>query len=81
MFATWFNAGLRVYDLADPTRPEEIAHWIPDCPPGQKAVQINDVYVADDLTIYATDRVTGGVYALEPEPWLAEKLDNGRRFP
>ena len=47
----------------------------------RRPVQINDVYVADDLTIYATDRVTGGVYALEPEPWLAAKLDNGRRSP
>ena len=79
VFATWFNAGLRIYDLADPTRPEEVAHWIPACPPEQKAVQINDVYVTDDLTIYATDRVTGGVYALKPETWLAAKLDSGRR--
>ena len=76
VFATYFNAGLRVYDLADPTQPEEIAHWIPACPPGQMAVQINDVFVAADHTVYATDRVNGGVYILEPEPDLATRMND-----
>lgn len=78
VFATWFNAGLRVYDLENPDDPIEIAHWIPECPPGQKAAQINDVYVDGDLTIYATDRIGGGVYALRPEPDLAARLEDGR---
>ena len=33
MFVTYFNAGLRVYDISDPDKPAEIAHWIPECPP------------------------------------------------
>ncbi len=70
VFVTYFNAGLRVYDLADPDDPVEIAHWIPQCPPNQAAAQINDVFVASDHTIYATDRVNGGVYILEPDPAL-----------
>lgn len=74
IFATYFNAGLRVYDVADPTRPEEVAHWIPQCPPGQEAVQANDVWVGEDLLVYVTDRVTGGVYILSPEPDLATKM-------
>lgn len=78
VFVTWLNAGLRVYDLADAAAPKEVAHWIPACPPGQKAVQINDVLVTDDLTIYATDRVTGGLFALEPEDWLSEALTNNK---
>jgi hypothetical protein len=79
VFVSYFNAGLRVYDLTDPVQPVEIAHWIPVCPPGQQAAQINDVWVGDDLLIYATDRVNGGVYVLEPEPDLAGSLDRARR--
>lgn len=74
LFVTYFNAGLRVYDVADPASPVEIAHWIPDCPPGQQAVQINDVWVGDDLVVYATDRVQGGVYALLPDDELRDRL-------
>ncbi len=74
IFVTYFNAGLRVYDVADPTDPVEIAHWIPDCPPGQRAIQINDVWVGEDLVVFVTDRVKGGVYALEPEDGLRGRL-------
>ena len=74
VFATYFNGGLRVYDVSNPAEPTEIAHWIPDCPPGQPACQINDVWVGEDLLTYATDRVNGGVYVLEPEPDLAARL-------
>ena len=74
VFATYFNAGLRVYDIADPDQPAEIGHWIPQCPPGQAAAQINDVYVAEDHTVYVTDRVNGGVYILEPTPELSARM-------
>ncbi|MPZ51427.1 MAG: hypothetical protein GEU79_01610 [Acidimicrobiia bacterium] len=74
VFATYFNAGLRVYDLADPDHPVEIAHWIPECPPGQPACQINDLFVASDHTVYVTDRVNGGVYILEPSDELSTQM-------
>lgn len=74
VFATYFNAGLRIYDLADPRAPAEIAHWIPECPPGQLAAQTNDVWVGEDLLIYVTDRVNGGVYVLEPDEALSARL-------
>lgn len=74
VFTTYFNGGLRVYDLADPVNPRDIAHWIPECPPGQQAIQINDVWVGEDLKVYATDRGTGGVYILEPDEALTERL-------
>lgn len=74
MFVTYFNAGLRVYDLADPDSPADIAHWIPECPPGQTAAQINDLFVAEDHTVYVTDRVNGGVYILQPQAWLSERM-------
>lgn len=74
VFATYFNAGLRVYDLADPSAPAEIAHWIPDTPPGQADVQLNDLFVDADGLIDITDRVSGGVYVLQPEDDLAARM-------
>jgi hypothetical protein len=65
-FVTYFNAGLRVYDITDPARPEEVAHWDPPAPAGQEAPQINDVYVEADGLIWVGDRLAGGVYVLEP---------------
>ncbi len=35
VFATYFSAGVRVYDLADPARPAEVAHWVPEPPPAK----------------------------------------------
>jgi hypothetical protein len=71
---TYFNAGLRVYDVADAEHPVEIAHWVPPTPDGQQAPQINDLFVAEDLDIYVTDRVTGGLYVLRPDEELARRM-------
>lgn len=63
--ATWFSAGLRIYDLADPYRPEEIAAFLPETPPGQRGCRISDVFVDDRGVVYAFDRAQGGMYVLE----------------
>lgn len=78
VFATYFNAGLRAYDLTDPARPTEIAHWLPPVPAGQEAVQANDLFVDAAGLVYVTDRVNGGVDILEPEPWLAQRMQEAR---
>lgn len=62
---TYFNAGIRVFDVADPTAPREIAHYIPRCSPGQPAIQRSDLIVGEDGLIHVTDRVAGGLYILE----------------
>jgi hypothetical protein len=64
VYVTYFNAGLRVYDTADPRRPKEIAAYVPEPPPGQPAIQLNDVLVDADGLIFVTDRVRGGLYVL-----------------
>jgi hypothetical protein len=74
IFVTYFNAGLRVYDISRPDEPHEIAHWLPEAPPGQEAPQINDVYVQADGLIFVTDRISGGLYVLQPEGSLAERM-------
>ncbi len=69
VFATFFNGGVRVYDVSDPFRPEEIAHFVPAAPEGSRAgaIQINDVYVDENRIVYAVDRFAGGLYILEME--------------
>lgn len=78
VFVTYFNAGLRVYDIADPAQPKEIAHWVPEAAPGEPATQINDLYVDVDGTIFVTDRVGGGLFVLRPEDDLLEMMEQAR---
>lgn len=78
VFATYFNAGVRVYDLADPRAPKEIAHWVPPVPDGQVDIQTNDLFVAADGLVYVTDRVADGVYVLEPDEELRDRMEDAR---
>jgi hypothetical protein len=63
----YFSGGVRVHDIKDPFEPKEIAHYVPDAPPGTPtgSIQINDVYVDEHAIVYAVDRHTGGLYLLE----------------
>ncbi len=65
IFLTYFSAGLRIIDLSDPLKPAEVGYFVPSCPPGQPAPQLNDVYVHNDGTVFVTDRYNGGLYLLE----------------
>jgi len=69
VFATFFNAGVRVFDTSNPYRPEEIAYFIPAAPEGSRSgvAEINDVYVDENQIVYAVDRFAGGLYTLEME--------------
>ena len=75
IFATYFSAGVRVYDLADPSRPREIAYWISQAPPGQPVPQANDLFVDRHGLVWVTDRGHGGLFVLEPEGELAALMD------
>ena len=74
VFVTYFNAGVRVYDLEDPENPVEVAHWLPETPAGQDAPQLNDIFVEESGLVWATDRIGGGLYALEPDAELASLM-------
>jgi hypothetical protein len=78
VFATYFSAGVRVYDLADPTRPAQVAHWVPEAPAGQPVPQINDLFVDDAGLVWVTDRMGGGLYVLAPDPRLAALMADAR---
>jgi hypothetical protein len=63
IFATYNNAGVRVFDIKDAFAPKEIAYWVP--PPPRKmidprpkvtlAAKTADIYVQPDGLIYTTD--------------------------
>ena len=65
VYVTYFNAGVRLVDIADPRNPREVAWYVPEVPAGQRAIQINDVFVDPEGLIYVSDRAGGGVYILE----------------
>jgi len=66
VFGTFFNGGLRAFDIANPYQPKEVAYFVPEvanAPTG--ACQINDVFIDDRAIVYAVDRHAGGLYTLE----------------
>jgi hypothetical protein len=64
---TFFNAGVRAYDVSNPYQPQEVAYFVPAAPPLSPvgAVQLNDVFVDDRRLVYTVDRFVGGLYILE----------------
>jgi hypothetical protein len=67
ILATFFNGGLRAFDITDPYAPKEVAHFVPEAPRNSPlgAIQINDVFVDDRGIVFCVDRKIGGVYILE----------------
>jgi hypothetical protein len=67
VFGTFFNGGLRAYDIANPYQPKEVATFVPPKPANSPvgAVQLNDVYVDERGIVYTVDRFSGGLYTLE----------------
>jgi len=72
IFATYQSAGVRVYDIADPFRPEETGYFVPPMPTHwmeplrgrAKMRHTADIFVATDGLIYATD-YDAGLYILQ----------------
>ena len=64
---SFFNQGVRAYDVSDPFAPREVAYFVPGAPRLSPvgAVQINDVYVDERSIVYGADRLAGGLYIME----------------
>jgi hypothetical protein len=67
LLGTFFNGGLRAYDISNAYQPKEIAAFVPPAPKGTPAgaVQLNDVFVDERGIVYTMDRFSGGLYTLE----------------
>jgi sugar lactone lactonase YvrE len=70
--ATYFNAGLRIYDTTDPAVPREIACYVPSGRADGEPCQLNDLTVTSDGTIYVTDRAGSGLHILQPQLGLGQ---------
>ncbi len=72
IFATYQSAGVRIYDITDPFRPEEVGYFVPPMPTrwmeplrGRARMRHTaDIFVATDGLIYATD-YDAGLYILQ----------------
>ena len=72
IFATYQNAGIRVFDIRNAYRPEEIAAFVPPAPnrlvdhrPNRpKVIQSCDIWVSAEGLIYCND-YNGGLFILE----------------
>jgi len=69
-YLTYFNAGLRIYDIRDPRTPKEIAYFIPPDPkerigtkPSRLVAQVEDVLVDRRGFIYISEK-NQGIYIL-----------------
>jgi hypothetical protein len=74
VFATYQNAGVRVFDLANPFAPREVGAGVPPAPerlhetrPNRpRVIQSSDVFVDRDAVMYVTD-YNAGLYVLQYE--------------
>ena len=58
-------AGLRAVDVSDPLDPKEVGHYVPALPPGQEAIQSNDIGTDEHGRLYLIDRWGAGMHILE----------------
>lgn len=72
VFATYQSAGLRIFDIRNPFRPEEVAYFVPPPPKGwfdprgdiKRVLHSVDVWVERDGLMYLTD-YNAGLYILQ----------------
>ncbi len=67
VIGTFFNGGLRAYDITNPYQPREVAAFVPPAPAMSPvgSIQLNDCFVDERKVVYTVDRFSGGLYILE----------------
>ncbi len=59
LYVTWFAAGLRMIDIADPANPKERGYFIPQPTTGKSTPWTNDVAKDERGLVFVTDKVCG----------------------
>ena len=71
--------GLRAFDIEDPVKPKEVAHYVSETPRREPIrplwgkdyellqVQVDDLYMAQDGRAYISERLGPGVWILEAD--------------
>ena len=80
-FISWYNSGLRVFDIHDPHHPREVAYYNP--PVGQRASASHDTTMTYSRYDAATGRIWfgslfGGFYVVELAPTLRPRTKGVR---
>lgn len=67
VIGTFFNGGLRAFDISNPYQPQTVGVFVPPAPVGAPTgtIQLNDVFVDEREVVYTVDRHIGGLYCLE----------------
>jgi len=93
VFVSYFNAGVRAFDVRDPYNPQEVAHFIPAitantdyrCGPYQgnpnvcrRVIQTNNVATDDRGYIYIVDRADTGLHVLQLDGEAKEIIASGK---
>ena len=67
VLGTFFNGGLRAYDISNPYQPQQVGVFVPPAPSMAPTgtIQLNDVFVDEREIVYTVDRHVGGLYVLE----------------
>jgi hypothetical protein len=93
VFVSYFNAGVRAFDVRDPYNPQEVAFFIPAitantdyrCGPYQgnpnvcrRVIQTNNVATDERGYIYVVDRADTGLHILRLEGEAEEIVDGGK---
>src|SRR5262249_7510479 len=63
VLGTFFNGGLRAYDISNPYQPQQVGVFVPPAPPAP--IQPIAVFLEGPEIAYPVDRHVGGLYILE----------------
>ena len=83
VLGTFFNGGLRAYDISNPYQPETVGIFVPPAPPGAPTgtIQLNDVFVDERGIVFYTNYTSAKSQQISRHPvasavfsWLAVRF-------
>jgi hypothetical protein len=65
LYLTYFNAGLRIFDVSDPRQPHEVGWFLPRIGPWAEHFRgLEDVIVDTRGNVFVSDGKEGGIWSL-----------------